>query len=105
MIENMLVMNKLRIFGLAFIIVAAATIISSCGDNRSTGWEFAPNMYESIPYNPDQPNKNFRNGQTAQVPPAGTAPVGFDPVDEFPNTLEGYQQASTTLHNPLPANT
>jgi hypothetical protein len=104
MIENMLVMNKLRIFGLAFIIVAAATFISSCGNDRSPGWEFAPNMYESIPYNPDQPNKNFKNGQTAQMPPAGTVPVGFDPVDEYPNTLEGYQEASTNLHNPLVAN-
>jgi cytochrome c len=60
-------------------------------------------MYDPIAYNPDQPNKNFANGQTAQVPPAGTMPVGYDPVDEYPNTAEGYQLASTNLVNPLPA--
>jgi mono/diheme cytochrome c family protein len=98
-------MNKLRIIGVAFIAVVVATIIASCGDDRSPGWEFAPNMYESIPYNPDQPNKNFKNGQTAQMPPAGTMPVGFDPVAEnYPNTMEGYQAASAALHNPLEVN-
>jgi len=98
-------MNKLRILGVAFIIVTVGTVISSCNDKRSTGWEFAPNMYESLAYNADQPNKNFKNGQTAQVPPAGTMPVGFDPIDEYPNTMEGYQLANTNLHTPLEANT
>jgi mono/diheme cytochrome c family protein len=104
MIENMLVMNKLKISGAVFLAVCFAAVISSCNNNRSTGWEFAPNMYESIPYNPDQPNKNFRNGQTAQMPPAGTMPVGYDLVDEYPNTMEGYTAASENLHNPLEAN-
>lgn len=97
-------MNKLRILGVAFITVTAVTVISACGDHRSPGWEFAPNMYESIPYNPDQPNNNFPNGQTAQMPPANTVPVGFDDVDDYPNTMEGYEAASANLHNPLPAN-
>ncbi len=103
MIENMLVMNKLRILGTAFIVVASAAIISSCGDKRSTGWEYARNMYDPIAYNPDQPNKNFKNGQTAQVPPAGTIPVGFDGFFEYPNTIEGYEAAGVSLTNPLPA--
>jgi len=104
MIENMLVMNKLRILGAVFIAVTAAVVISSCGDKRSPGWEYARNMYDPIAYNPDQPNKNFKSGQTAQLPPPGTMPVGYDPVDEFPNTMEGYQAASAALINPLEAN-
>ena len=101
MIENTSVMNKLRVLGAVFMSVAVAAVISSCNDKRSAGWEFAPNMYESLAYNADQPNKNFRNGATAQVPPAGTMPVGYDPIAEYPNTMEGYVAASEALVNPL----
>lgn len=100
----MLVMNKLRIISAALLSVAITAVVSSCGDKKSPGLEFARNMYDPIAYNPDQPNSNFANGQTAQLPPAGTMPVGYDPVDEYPNTPEGYQAASENLHNPLPRN-
>ncbi|WP_369410086.1 c-type cytochrome [Hufsiella arboris] len=97
-------MNKLRIVGAVLVTVAAAAVISSCSDKRSTGIEYARNMYDPIAYNPDQPNKNFRNGQTAQTPPAHTMPVGFDePETEYPNTLEGYETASKNMRNPVPA--
>lgn len=97
-------MNKLRIVRVALLTAVVATVVTSCGDKRSPGWQFAPNMYEAKAFNPDQPNKNFKNGQTAQLPPANTTPVGFDKVDDFPNTPEGYQAASTGLKNPLPVN-
>ncbi len=98
-------MNKLKIVSAAILTVAVVTGITSCGDKKSPGMEFARNMYDPIAYNPDQPNKNFANGQTAQTPPEGTMPVGYDPVtDIYPNTPEGYQAASTSLHNPLPVN-
>ena len=99
---NMLVMNKLRLVSAAFLTLAAATVISSCSDKRSPGWEYAPNMYKSKAYKPDEANPNFKNGQTAQNPPAHTNPVGFDRVDEYPNTPEGYQAASQNLSNPFP---
>ncbi|WP_423146855.1 c-type cytochrome [Rubrolithibacter danxiaensis] len=97
-------MNKLRILGAVFLTVACASVISSCSDKRSPGLEYARNMYDPIAYNYDQPNKNFKNGQTAQLPPAGTVPVGFDAVSsEYPNTPEGLIAAETNLKNPLPA--
>lgn len=97
-------MNKLRIIGAVFVTVAAAAVISSCSDNRSTGLEYARNMYDPLAYNPDQPNKNFKNGQTAQVPPAHTMPVGFDePETDYPNTIEGYEAAGRDMKNPFPA--
>jgi mono/diheme cytochrome c family protein len=99
---NMLVMNKLQIIRVAFFTAVVAAAASSCGDKRSPGWEFAPNMYDAKAYNPDQPNKNFKDGKTAQVPPPNTVPVGFDKVDEYSNTPEGYQAASQVLKNPLP---
>ncbi|WP_316929497.1 c-type cytochrome [Arcticibacter svalbardensis] len=98
-------MNKLRILSAALIAVAGSAVVSSCGgDKRSTGMEFARNMYDPIAYNPDQANKNFANGQTAQLPPANTMPVGYDKVDEYPNTPEGYLAASNNLFNPLTRN-
>jgi mono/diheme cytochrome c family protein len=98
----MLVMNKFRILNLTFIAIASAAIISSCGDSKGRGWEYARNMYDPIAYNPDQPNENFANKQTAQLPPAGTTPVGYDRVEEYPNTLEGYTAAGANLRNPIP---
>ena len=99
---NMLVMNKLLIICTAFLTVATASVISSCSNNRSTGLEFARNMYDPIAYNPDQANKNFKDGITAQSPPAGTVPVGFVNIGAYPNTPEGYQAAGASLANPLP---
>jgi len=73
----MLAMNKSKILGITVIAIVATVIISSCKDKRSTGWEYAPNMYEHIAYDPDQKNDNFKDGKTAQLPPAGTTPLGF----------------------------
>src|SRR5690554_2300515 len=103
--ENTLVMNKGRFLGAVCIAAALVVSAASCGEKqtRSTGWEFARNMYDPIGYNPDQPNPNFANGITAQVPPAGTTPIGFGRF-EYPNTFEGYEEASANLHNPLERN-
>ncbi len=96
----MLAMNKSC---MTIILVALVVALTACSNNRSTGWEFARNMYDPIAYNPDQPNNNFKNGQTAQVPPSHTMPVGFSKTeDQYPNTLEGYEAAGKNLSNPLP---
>jgi mono/diheme cytochrome c family protein len=103
---DMLAMNKLRLSGIASLALATTLLVSACGGKQSPGWEFARNMYDPIAYNPDQPNKNFKDGKTAQLPPANTNPVGFDkPEEAYPNTLEGYQAASNGLSNPLPVTT
>ncbi|WP_183552302.1 cytochrome c [Mucilaginibacter sp. AK015] len=102
----MLAMNKLRILGTTVFVIAASIVITSCKDKRSTGWEYAPNMYEHIAYDPDQANPNFKDGKTAQVPPAGTIPIGFKRFD-YPNTKEGYEKAGaevTSLIAQTPAN-
>ncbi|WP_235005247.1 c-type cytochrome [Pedobacter nyackensis] len=93
-------MNKSRVVLASFCILASAVVFSACKDKRSTGLEYARNMYDPLGYNPDQPNKNFANGQTAQTPPPHTTPVGFDKYD-YPNTKEGYEAASAGLVNPL----
>lgn len=97
----MLAMNKIKILGIAVIAIAATVFITSCKDKRSTGWEYAPNMYEHIAYDPDQANTNFKDGKTAQLPPAGTIPLGWTKFD-YPKTDSGYRLASTEVKSPLP---
>ena len=96
----MLAMNKFRILGTAVITIAASIVVTSCHDKRSTGWEYAPNMYRHLAYDPDQKNPNFKDGKTAQLPPAGTIPVGFVKFN-YPGTLEGYELAGAEVTNPL----
>nr|WP_231388371.1 cytochrome c [Sphingobacterium hungaricum] len=98
----MLAMNKKSFLGTVCAAVALTAILSACGDGktRSTGWEFARNMYDPIAFNPDQPNKNFADGITAQTPPDGTTPIGFERF-EFANTVEDYERAGRELVNPL----
>jgi len=97
---NILVMNKTRIVYVALFAFTLAVSFSSCRDKRSTGLEYARNMYDPIAYNPDQANKNFANGVTAQTPPINTDPIGFVKY-EFANTKEGYEAAGASLVNPL----
>lgn len=101
----MLAMNKKGLLGAVGAAVAIAAVVSACGEKttRSTGWEFSRNMYDPIGYNPDQPNPNFKDGKTAQLPPAGTVPVGFE---RFPYaaTTEDYERAGAELANPLERN-
>jgi hypothetical protein len=60
-------------------------------------------MYEHIAYDPDQKNDNFKDGKTAQVPPAGTIPIGFVKFD-YPNTQDGYELARYRSKKPAAAN-
>ena len=94
-------MNKNKIVAASFVLLAFVATLSACKNNKSTGLEYARNMYDPLAYNPDQPNNNFANGQTAQTPPANTSPVGFVKY-EYANTKEGYEAAGANLKNPLP---
>jgi mono/diheme cytochrome c family protein len=100
----MLAMNKMKILGITAITIAATIVVTSCSDKRSTGWEYAPNMYEHIAYDPDQANPNFKDGKSAQKPPAGTIPVGFVTFD-YPNSKDGYELAGTEVKSTLPQTT
>ena len=92
----------MKLLGAVGVAVAIAAVTTSCGDGttRSRGWEFSRNMYDPLGYNPDQPNPNFADGKTAQIPPAGTVPVGFERF-EYTNANEDYERAGAELMNPL----
>src|SRR5690554_7065982 len=102
---NILAMNNGRILGTLSIAAALVISVTSCSDQRtrSSGWEFSRNMYDPIGYNPDQPNPNFSDGMTAQLPPSGTVPIGFVKF-EYDDSLEDYQRAGEELVNPLTIN-
>jgi mono/diheme cytochrome c family protein len=70
----------------AFLGLAA--IAASCGrDPNDPGIQYAPEMYESIPYEPFKQVKDsttpFADGRTLQAPPDGTVPRG--------GYLEGFE--------------
>lgn len=97
---SMLAMNRTKIVYAAFFAIAFVASLSACSDKRSTGLEYARNMYDPIAPDYDQPNKNFANGHTGQTPPPNTAPLGFVRY-EYANTKEGYEAAGRDLVNPL----
>ncbi|MDQ8053039.1 MAG: cytochrome c [Pedobacter sp.] len=95
-------MNKKTIVYAAVVMLVTVALLPACRDKKSTGLEYARNMYDPIAYNQDQPTDKKAipsfNGQTAQTPPPNTDPIGFDRY-ELPNTKEGYE-ASATVVNP-----
>ncbi|WP_308378388.1 c-type cytochrome [Parapedobacter tibetensis] len=95
-------MNRKNFLGAVSAAVAIAAVVAACGEKttRSTRWEFSRNMYDPIGYNPDQPNNNFKDGKTAQTPPTGTTPVGFERF-AYVNTVQDYERAGAELTNPL----
>ncbi len=91
-------MKTLGIFSGALMLTS---VLSSCYQGeKNTGYEFAPNMYEAIAYNPDQPNPSFKDGKSAQKPVEGTTPIGWERFD-YENSMDGYNAASQNLTNPL----
>ncbi|WP_317130420.1 c-type cytochrome [Pedobacter frigidisoli] len=102
-------MNKNKFVYAAFLAIAFAATLSACKDKRSTGLEYARNMYDPIALNPDQAVDTAHvpsfKGHAAQVPPANTKPVGFTEYDDYPNTKEGYEAAGVSMVDPLPVDT
>ncbi len=102
-------MNRKLNFFTIFFAAVIALAFSACKDKRSTGLEYARNMYDPIALNTDQPvstsNPDLKSfgGHAPQVPPAHTKPVGFNKYDDFPNNQAGYEAAGIQMVNPLSA--
>ena len=95
---------------IALLLVLGLFSQSCIRTNRDRGYEYAPNMYESVPYNPDSPSPVSKNGSSSLQPVAGTLPTSapthltheFERM-HYPNTLEGYLKAGAEMKNPFPA--
>ena len=86
------------------LIIALVTLTSiiSCGDKRTPQLQYMPDMYESIPYNPN--GAEGLNGSPVNLKPvAGTIARGGYPAYDIADTNEGYELAKASLVNPLEA--
>lgn len=91
--------NKMR--GVLVMGLTAAVALTSCSEvKRDPGYEYAPQMYRPVAYNPDQKNAAFADGKTAQTPVAGTIPQNFESF-HYPHTPEGYEAAGAELKSPI----
>lgn len=81
-------------------IVGAAAVLTSCGDERSPGWEYMPDMYESRAVETYSANAMFKDSLSALEPVEGTVARGFMSYETFPNTTAGYDSAKTAMLMP-----
>ncbi|HTB07597.1 MAG TPA: cytochrome c [Bacteroidia bacterium] len=84
--------------------ICFSVFFTSCSRNNpdSPGVEYMPDMYRSPSFEDNSVNSFYADGMTDRVPVKGTVPVGFTP-DPFPNTPEGWTNASQYLKDPFPA--
>ena len=91
--------NSLKvILGLVFLV-----IVSCDSNDRKPGYEYMPNMYESVPYDTYGEYEIFLNatgGSEAMKPAQGSVMRGWLPY-EIENSQEGYAFAKANLKNPL----
>jgi mono/diheme cytochrome c family protein len=98
--------NKISVWALWVAMFAGVT---SCSDPASTGIEYAPEMYHSIPLEPYSQidgadhRAPFKDGLNAQVPPDGTIPRGGHAAYALKFDVEGEKASNLITVNPLPA--
>jgi len=85
-------------FKLIIALVIFASIVS-CKDKRKPQLQYMPDMYESVPYNPNGDN-GINGNPVNSKPVAGTIPRGGHPAYDIPDTNDGYELAKSTLKNP-----
>ncbi len=96
--------NNIKIIAFAVSALMIGSLSSCYHSKTDPGYEYAPNMYYPIAYNPDSKNDQFKNGQTAQKPVEGTVPQGWTKF-QYANNIEGYTQASAEMVNPFAGDT
>lgn len=73
----------------------------SCADNSRPNYQYMPNMYQEVSYEPYGEYDIFANGQEAKLPAEGSIPRGWKPY-EYENNPQGSADAKAELKNPLP---
>ena len=103
-------MRKILSIILSFGAVAQ---LASCtnDDPKKPGYEYMPDMYNSVGYETNSSNPNFADSTTDRQPVNGTIARGDVVYTDFdrlpyalPNTPEGYEEAGKSVHNPLVKN-
>jgi hypothetical protein len=109
-------LRTLRTLAVAFMALGMAQTLTSCdfsAGKDNPGYEYAPDMYYSVPYEPyKQLKRNTLNpdGTNLRQPPMhtvarNTADMAGSPVelwDNYPYSQDSIEYASRTLRNPFP---
>ncbi len=91
------------LFKISVLGIAAITFFSCEKDKTSTGWEFAPNMYRSLPLDPmsqtvEQEYKYNPYNMTMREPVPGTVSRGYMP---YTIPADSFDLAAK-VENPIP---
>jgi mono/diheme cytochrome c family protein len=82
------------------VVLVVLTSIVSCNDKRTPQVQYMPDMYVSIPYNPN--GADGLNGLPVNLKPvAGTIARGGEPAYDVADTNEGYEIAKAEVKSPL----
>ena len=82
------------------LLVGITILVSSCHNNSAPNYQYFPNMYESLAYEPYAEANIFKGGKEGQLPVKGTINRGFEPY-EYENSTAGYELAKANLKSPL----
>ncbi|WPO80714.1 cytochrome c [Flavobacterium sp. KACC 22761] len=82
------------------LLVGITILVSSCHNNSAPNYQYFPNMYESVAYEPYSEANIFKGGKEGQLPVVGTINRGFEPY-EYENSTAGYELAKANLKSPL----
>jgi mono/diheme cytochrome c family protein len=82
------------------LLVGITILVSSCHNTSAPNYQYFPNMYESLAYEPYAEAGIFKGGKEAQLPANGTINRGFEPY-EYENSTAGYELAKANLKSPL----
>lgn len=96
-------MKKITTYTLTIISALGIALLSSCHDNKSTGYEFMPDMYRNAAVVAYAPSTIFKDSVSALNPVEGSVARGQYVDFNYPNTNEGYEAAGLELKNPLSA--
>lgn len=89
------------LFYKGFLLFTLAIFAVSCAESSKRNYEYMPDMYEEVSYEPYGAYDIFEDEQEAKLPVEGTIPRGWRPY-EYENSGEGYMAAKAELENPLP---
>ena len=92
--------GKLNAFLFVLLLATAAVTWSLRREPTRPNSVFLPEMYYSVPFDPQAPSANFADGAAAQVPVKGTIPRGFMPLPYEGTDVDGIR-AGRELRNPF----
>ena len=84
-----------------YILILLAFTTVSCFNKDDRNYQYFPDMYEPIPYEPYGDYEVFPGGQSARLPAEGSISRGWMPYD-YDNDPAGFQAAKAGLTNPVP---